>query len=256
MSLMNADSHTQTRDSAIQAMRASTLRAMRATTADMTLAATQLTLDAYADVVRWLETYPLTHFLTLTFGNPTGEDAAVRRVLQWHDAIEWLSRSPIGLVYGLEMSPELHVHGVLVGHPKISIVAAEHLWRDMAGDGQVERYDRAQGGVAYSLKEAFWTGRWGVERLEYYSPEGRQRPPVDRRVTRPGNGAAVPATEAGRSTRVRPCSALAAASSLLPRLRARPVETLLPTSLGRRVWPRGNPPGNLEPSNLPGSASC
>ena len=244
MSLMNADSHTQTRDSAIQAMRASTLRAMRATTADMTLAATQLTLDAYADVVRWLETFPLTHFVTLTFGRPTGEDAAVRRVLQWHDAIEWLSRSPIGLVYGLEMTPELHVHGVLIGNPQISLIAAEHLWWDMAGDGQVERYDRAQSGVAYSLKEAFWTGRWGVERLGFYGPEGRQRPAVDRRVTRPGNGAAVPATEAGRATRVRPCSALAAASSLLPRLRPRRIDATAATPPRRRSGPAGAPLGS------------
>jgi hypothetical protein len=163
------------RDSAIQAMRASTLRAMRATTADMTLAATTLTMEAYEDVVRWLEAFPLTHFFTLTFGNPTGEDAAVRRVLQWHDANEWLSKSAIGMVYGLEMTPGLHVHGVLVGNPHMSIIAAEQLWRDMAGDGQVERYDRSQGGVGYSLKEAFWTGRWGVQHLAYYSPEGRKR---------------------------------------------------------------------------------
>ncbi len=162
-------------DAMIKKMRASTLRAMRAETEHLTLDATRQNLETLAETVRWVETFPLTHFFTLTFGQPTSEALAVKRVLQWQDRLERLNKTAIGLFFGLEATPAVHAHGVLIGNPDVSSRHAEHEWRTMAGNPKVSRYEPGRGGVAYTLKEAFWTRCWDFEHLEFYSPEVRMR---------------------------------------------------------------------------------
>ena len=126
--------------------------------------------------MRWVETFLLTHFFTLEFARPTSDKLAVKRLLQWQDALERVNRSAVGMLFGLETEPELPAHGVLPGNPGVLAAEAERLWRRMAGDPRVRPYDRSlNSGAAYALKEAFWTQSWDFEHLEFYSPTVRMR---------------------------------------------------------------------------------
>jgi len=156
-------------------MRASTLRAMRAETRHLTLEATQQNLEALDELVQWVETFPLTHFFSLTFATRTSESLAVKRLLQWQDTLERLNKSAVGMFFGLETTPDVHAHGVLIGNPSVSPIEAEQVWRAMAGNPKVSRYEPGRGGVAYVLKEAFWNRTWDFEHLQFYSPEKRMR---------------------------------------------------------------------------------
>jgi len=134
--------------------------------------------DAYQAQVAEIETYPLTQFFTPTYGKQTSLRTAEQKIRDWYDGLEWLHRSAIGIVVGLECMPSLHAHGVLIGGPNLCPRTAEALWHDIAGNVKVEAYDRRRSGVAYVLKEAYWTGDWFNEHLEYYSIHGRTRRPV------------------------------------------------------------------------------
>ena len=139
---------------------------------------TEENYEKYCELVRWIESFPVTQFISLTFAQPTSETVAVSLVKEWHDALEWLNKAPIGLLWCIENEgDELHVHGVLMGAPNLTLKTAESVWRSVAGDGDVRKYESGRRGVAYSLKEAFWTNRWDLERLDYYSVHGKKRRP-------------------------------------------------------------------------------
>jgi hypothetical protein len=131
--------------------------------------------EAYEELVLDYESYPLSQFFTLTFGKRTSESAAGQKIREWHDALEWLHRSAVGLVYGFELTPSLHAHGVLIGSPNLCTRTAKALWHEIAGDAKVEAYDRDRQGVEYVLKEAYWTGAWFDDHLEYHNVHGKVR---------------------------------------------------------------------------------
>ena len=157
-------------DAMMRKMRPGTLRAMRAETRYLTLEATQQNFEARDELVRWIETLHPTHFFTLTSATPMSEIVAVKRLLQWQDALERLNKSAVGLFFGLELTPSVHAHGVLIGNPNVSPLEAEHLWRRLAGNPKVSRYEPHLGGVAYALKEAFWTQKLGLRTSRVLQP--------------------------------------------------------------------------------------
>ncbi len=133
------------------------------------------TEEAFSELVTFIAGFPVTQFVTLTFGRPTSERVALQKIREWHDSLEWLNRAAIGILICLEDKPELHAHCILVGAPNLNLTGAAALWRQSAGDADVRRYDSSRGGIAYSLKDAFWTGQWSLDHFDFYSRYGRKR---------------------------------------------------------------------------------
>jgi len=78
---------------------------------------------------RW---FPVTHFVTLTFGKATSEQVALQKIRERHDSQEWLNRAAIGILSCLEDDPELHAHCILVGTLNLNRAGEAALWRQSA----------------------------------------------------------------------------------------------------------------------------
>lgn len=122
--------------------------------------------------VSFFSKYNVTHWFTLTYGSRTGYEQRMHHFSDWIDALEWMQRRPLGWVRADEMKrysgcgypaiPEHH-HGFLVGADHLSPRHAENIWRSVAGDALVEKYERDGGAIPYTLKLAFHRiGDWDL----------------------------------------------------------------------------------------------
>ncbi len=123
----------------------------------------QLAID---QMTLFIEQQPVTHYFTLTFARAVSAALARFRFLEWIDALEWFQRRPLGWLRADERRPsrwsgcgypavQLHYHGVLIGAPNLNVPQAEALWRELAGDADIRKYEQHEGAVPYCLKQVF-----------------------------------------------------------------------------------------------------